>query len=964
MLGDIAVEGGVMLMALTETHLNTDILDAEVKINHYQLFRSDRLQGTRKGGVAMYVADTWADGVMLLASGSTGVVEHLLIHFVLLQMVVAVVYRPPSSPVQHFTDTLDILRAEIDKLGTPMPTVVITGDFNLPIICWDDWRVCAGTEADRKQADALKNFAAYYVLDQLVDTPTRVNNILDLFFTNNPELVSRIEVCDTVMSDHRQMNISTTISPEINRSVEVDQRGDLFALNFNSDRVDWEGLCESFSVVDWELLIGDLEPNETLAVMMDKIASLCKPHVPLRIARSGAGRIPRDRRILMRKRTKLRRMAERESVRGRRLKIATEIEVVESKLIDSHRRENDEVERRAVRRIKENPKCFYKYARSKSVIKSRIGPLVVDGRLLTDSTQKSAALLRQFSSVYSEPMYTEAENSLEIMETEGENPEGIVDVDFGPVQIKQSISELSPWSAAGPDGIPAILLRKCADELSIPLAIFWRKTMNCGSIPDALKRALITPIHKGGPRDDPKNYRPIALTSHLIKVFEKVIVKQLVAYLEENDLFNRHQHGFRSGRSCLSQLLEHYQRVLQALGDGSWADVIHLDFAKAFDKVDHGILLRKLRRLGVGGPLLRWIRCFLLNREQNVVVEGELSHTFGVASGVPQGSVLGPLLFLVHISDVDVGLVRSTASSFADDTRLLMEVREYGDCLALQEDLEAIFQWARSNNMQFNGAKFELLRFGVNSPSYQYVTEDGGVIERKSCLRDLGVMISDTACFADQVQAAVNCGQKRIGWILRVFRTRERELMLALYKTMVLPLMEYCCQLWNPQSLGLIRKMEAVQRTFTFKIDGIHGDYWERLKNLKMYSLQRRRERYIVMYVWKIIQGMVPNIGIHPVMTVRHIRRGRLCVVPQVNRGLSAAVRVATESSFAFFGPRLFNCLTSELREFDGSLDTFKKRLDVFLQSVPDRPPLQHYHQSAAGNSLIQQLAQMRAEMI
>ena len=307
-------------------------------------------------------------------------------------------------------------------------------------------------------------------------------------------------------------------------------------------------------------------------------------------------------------------------------------------------------------------------------------------------------LQRHFESVYSTP--TEAKDIEDILKTTA--PRCLEDIDFSHDDVREAILSISPKASAGLDGVPAVLLRNCVEELVYPLEILLRLSLSSGRLPAKFKMSKVIPLFKGGERCLVQNYRPISLTSHICKVFEKIVVKKLINYFNDMNLFNPNQHGFRSGRSCLSQLLEHHQRILEILEGGDCADVIYLDFSKAFDKVDHNILLSKLRVLGISGQLLKWIHSFLTRRRQVVSIDGHLSDEARVISGVPQGSSLGPLLFLIHIADIDDDLDHAFVSSFADDTRLLKDVKKPEDCCNMQSDLLKTYDWAKNNNMEFN----------------------------------------------------------------------------------------------------------------------------------------------------------------------------------------------------------------------------------------------------------------------
>ena len=338
--------------------------------------------------------------------------------------------------------------------------------------------------------------------------------------------------------------------------------------------------------------------------------------------------------------------------------------------------------------------------------------------------------------------------------------------------------------------------------------------------------------------------------------------RHLVNHMEVNELFNPSQHGFRNGRSCLSQLLAHFDLVTRLMEEGKSVDVIYLDFSKAFDKVDIGVTLRKLKSIGISGKVGRWLQSFLTGHQQSEVINREQSDPQPVLSGVPQGSVLGPLLFLVLIGDIDEGVVALFLSSFADDTRITHGISSQDDTEALQQDLRAVYLWAKKNNMEFNSDKFELLRYshrGYPPTETIYQADNDQEIEVKSSLHDLGVTVSDDASFSTYIMEKASAMKLKVGWVIRTFKRRDKYLM-------ILSDHDYCSQ----------------QRSFLSKIRGIHHfSYWDQLKELKLYSLERRRERYIAIYIWRILEGSAPNISdSHGITFKWHPTRGRVCIVP------------------------------------------------------------------------------------
>ena len=273
-------------------------------------------------------------------------------------------------------------------------------------------------------------------------------------------------------------------------------------------------------------------------------------------------------------------------------------------------------------------------------------------------------LNKQYKSVFTEP------STQPNLQAQALLFDPITDIEISPQAIKDAISMTSSSSAAGPDGVTPTILKHFADELAEPLAILFRRSIDSGNPLDDINLAFVTPIFKGGVKSKPENYRPVALTNHITKILERLIKEKIVEHLVANQLYNATQHGFRSNRSTTTNLIEYYESLLLQLEYHSAVDSIYLDMSKAFDKCDHNIILRKMESLGITGKITKWTEGFLKKREKCVVINGHRSGNISVTSGVPQGSVLGPVLFLIKMSDITLGINQVIISSFADDTKV------------------------------------------------------------------------------------------------------------------------------------------------------------------------------------------------------------------------------------------------------------------------------------------------------
>ena len=332
-------------------------------------------------------------------------------------------------------------------------------------------------------------------------------------------------------------------------------------------------------------------------------------------------------------------------------------------------------------------------------------------------------------------------------------------------------------------------------------------------------------------------------------------------FLTENNLIEDSQQGSRGGRGTITQLIKQHDVLVENLAKGNNMDINYLDFSKAFDLVDHSLLLRKLKEKGFRGDLLLWLKAFLSNRSQRVRVGQTLSRKAGLHSGVPQGSVLGPLFFLVFISDLDDSLQDAAVSilKYVDDSKVLSKVQDNSDVIRTQESLNKVYLWADKNNMCWNQTKFQVLRIGKDSnlkdSTFYYAPNGTNIIERKECIKDLGVLIDQDLTYRSHRQKALKKVFQKIGWIKHTFSTRTVPFLKILWNSLVQPHLDYGSILTAPTNKCEIRVAEKPLKNFTkLAHEGKNLHYWKRLELFRLFSNQRRMERYKICYIMEIIE--------------------------------------------------------------------------------------------------------------
>ena len=879
-------------ITIVESWTNEKIKNAELNIPGYCLL--SRKDGTdtydgRGRGILVYTKE----GLRASASEKDLTFDQA-VEIKIEDMNCLVVYRSPNLG--------DRDHELLSLMSNNGPWDIVVGDFNLPSI---NWRTkTSGTRAE----DQYINLFQDLFLEQLVDFPThQAGNVLDLVLVKEKEAIeSLVALPEEAISDHYPLLIRVTMKSS-SKPVDPSQK-----INFN--RMDKEGFRALLSNINWT--------DELRRIPADNMWSVIKGHLHKAIQIA----VPR-----MKARTKRQPMWMNKSTIQtiRKKKRAYKIYSCTQDADDLRRyktlvKEAKKKVRKSKAEFEKNlansteKQKFYNYVASRSKVKEGIGTLKdSQGKEITDSKEK-AELLSDF---FSEVLTKENDN---IPNLSCHLPQGdrLQTVYFSPERVKEAIQRSKDSLSAGPDGIPSRVYKVAADILAYPLSVLFNTSMSSGVVPEDWKLANIKPIFKKGTRASASNYRPISLTSVACRIMERCIKSDLMRHLEENNIINESQHGFRSGRSTLTNLLEYTEAVTEAVDGGHEVHAIYFDFKKAFDKVPHNKLLMKVQALGIQGCLLEWLKAWLSERKQRVHVHGSYSEWVNVISSVPQGSVLGPLLFLIYINDLG-NAVRSILSLFADDTKVFRTIKTAEDRKILQEDIDSMTQWCKVWQMEFNISKCHVLSFGSRASSPEY-TLAGNSLSCADYERDVGVLVPSNLKFHEQCATAIAKANSVLGLIKRAFQSRDQVTMINAYKTYVQPHLDFCVQVWAPGNKSWQEKIEKVQKRALRLIPSLSGlDYQTKLKMTGLLSLSNRRKMFDLVEMYKRTKKGVVRYQTNCKNTRN--AENRLLEVPKFRLDIK-------KNSFSVRASQEWNRIPKSIRESE-TLNMFKKNIKTYLSS-------------------------------
>lgn len=782
-------------------------------------------------------------------------------------------YRPHENDKR----SLDEFEKSLEKICNRTSSHVwVGGDFNFPGYNWEKDHLkpgCNQPELTRRFLDII----ADNNLTQTVKEPTLHENTLDLFLVNNPSIVYNTQVIPGISKDgHHAVYTELDISPI--RQIKKPRKVHIYR------KADWDGLKSHMKDFSENMLAETTEdtPVEELwQSFKTALEEAIEQYVPTKMTKSRerppwitaeVGKLLRKQRRLFEKQKGCAR-ASRASQHYRSMKAFTQRAIrkaywkyIEGIVCPEESREESSAPT--------TNKKFWKFIKHQRQEAQGVAPLKKDGRLVNDPVGKADTLNDQFKSAFSprnplslKSLCSKAVNFIKPSGEPSDTPQ-MPPFEITEEGVRKRLQKLNPHKAAGPDKIRPNVLKELADDISPVITRIYRASLKQGELPEEWKEARVTPVYKKGEKYMAENYRPVSLTCILCKQMEHIITSQIMLHLNTNNMLYDKQHGFRSKLSCETQLIEYSSDVLKILQDRQQCDTIVMDFSKAFDKVSHDRLIYKLDRAGIDPQTRNWIKSFLTGRSQKVVIDGEESQSIPVTSGVPQGSVLGPILFLLFIDDLPQYTKSSQVRLFADDTIVYLTITSIDDCNRLQDDLKQLEQWEQDWLMEFHPAKCNVLRITrkKSKTSFPY-TLHGQVLEEVASAKYLGITISDDMTWNKHTDNMISKANKKLGFLKRNLKVKDTNLKETAYKAIVRPTLEYCSTVWDPHTQVQSRGIERVQRRAARWVTGRYhntSSVTDMLNDLEWRDLAQRRVDSRLAMMFKITRGLVDiPIGVY-----------------------------------------------------------------------------------------------------
>jgi Reverse transcriptase (RNA-dependent DNA polymerase) len=912
---------------LVETWLSNKFADSEVSFPGYIVYRQDRSLLTsnkaRGGGVLIACHESLTSSVIVSDCVN---MEQIFINVCQGndQLIFGVVYLPPGSDldlyIQHCTSLEQI------TFQFPDHHIVMMGDYNLPDAVWCNDDLGAVVRCSQaSSANTVCDSFSFLNLFQCNSVPNDHNIFLDLIFSSFADL--KVERANDPLFPNNYHHIAYEFDVTLN-SISTYTENVVSYHDFKN--CDLDELNEYFASCNWDLVYQCDDIDSAVQMFYEIVYLGINLFVPVKYVKCKF-KFPIWFSI------ELKNLIIQKKIAHMLFKSSGDpYDYLQfSQLRDACRvcRQTcyNVYTSNMVHELPTNPKKFWTHINSLKKSYTFPNQMYLSESVGNGSGEVSNLFAEYFSTVYRNdvvqtlPDYTDS-----VINCDSFN---VLELDIA--EVYESISRLPSRFSYGPDGIPPILIKHCVNTLSLPIHYLFNKSLSSGIFPSYWKNSYINPIFKSGDRSDIKNYRGICIQCCIPKLLDGLVSDHLKRHA--GSCIIPEQHGFTPRRSTLSNLLTYQTKILQAFESRLQVDSIYTDFAKAFDRVNHTLLIEKLNVMGFGGMVLEWLRSFLCGRSQCVRIGGSVSKEICVPSGVPQGSHIGPILFNLFINDIGHYIVNSDILVYADDIKILRTISCNDDVALLQSDLDGLLVWADVNMLELNVEKCFCITFAriFNLIDSSYTIMDR-TLNKCGSIKDLGVIMDSKLDFREHVISIVNRGLKNLGFIFRSSRDLSYLALPYLYYAFVRSGLEYCTPVWSPYYACHIQSVESVQRKFAYyfwlRSDSRNlfesGSYNLVLSKLNIMDLHHRREFFDLCFLHRLINGSIDS--------------------PQLLSNVKFNTFFRTRNTHLFFVdlhccnygfyspftriPRLYNEHQGRLDIFNDSIGVFRSKLKKILQ--------------------------------
>lgn len=920
------------ILLFSETWLQDDILDSELCDNRYTVFRQDRnlLLTNKKTGGGVMICARRELGAELCNDWNAASTESLCITIPSHKinstgnLHIVIVYVPPDRNEQPIY--LNTIKDNMECIlnSHPSDNYILIGDFNLTCLLWSN-----NCEYTLSSDTCLLKDAALEFVDQIYFLGlTQYNFIsnsegkyLDLCFSNLPCTISRCAL-PIIKEDkyHPSLNISVLDLHTLPLREKIQPY-----LNFY--KCDYKVINDYLLSIDWSVILNAANVDDAVDLFYNILYKCFHLHIPL-IKRPKRKLSPQWYSPALHKI-----INEKMKVHKKWKKYGNPRDYDEFCLLRSRQKRVqaqcfDNFKSNTERLIKHSPKHFWSYVKSKRGGSNYPNKFTIGNTEITDGQDICNAFNKFFESVFVPPCNSSTHCY------RPPNPytsdEIVSSVNVSEPVVLKLLSSLNKDKGAGCDGIPSIFLASCAKSLALPITLLFRRSLKECVFPTKWKQAQIVPVHKKGSKSLITNYRPISILNSISKLFEKLIFDIICPVIKRG--IPDSQHGFLRGRSTVTNLALFSNFVLSEMENGGQVDVVYTDFEKAFDRVDHDILLHKLNNLGIHGDLLRWVSSYLSNRSQAVVVGGFRSNYISIPSGVPQGSHLGPLFYNAYIYDIGQVIKHSKHLLYADDKKIFLRVRSVDDCKLLQNDLYSLLDYYTANRINISIEKCQTISFTRKKNPIEFSYHFNNVqIERVYLVRDLGVYFDSKMLFSSHIDTIVTKAYRNLGFVIRTCSPFRSPLTLqVIFNAYVRSILEYASPIWSPCYSIYKDRIERIQRKFVKHMNykcmkiAMHTSYKEKCKAYGLLSLEDRRLLLDMGLLFDIIRGRLDCSEILNFISLRTpLRRTRHTALLNIPYH---STKYGKNSVFARIS-KIYNSMFKDIDLFLGSKHLFKSKI-------------------------------------